>query len=182
MGCGLQSDWQQAGQQASMRPRALDRQPTSISWASQKGFMLHTITQGPFSLGQDYLVNPQGQVACCQSSNILSLLAAVLPFLSYLWGTEERMWYEMALVLVHFKPYFTTNMELSTASLKEMKTFLLRIQWLIPLGHNHILSRAETLNSSAAGQVGERTLRCFWERTLSLPADDEKYFLLFVKR
>lgn len=46
---------------------------------------------------------------------------------------------------------------------------------------NHILSRVETLNSSVAGQVGEKTLSCFWERTSSLPTDDEKQILLFAR-
>lgn len=78
---------------------------------------------------------------------------------------EEMRWDGKAFVLAYFKHCFTIKMELSTAPLKQIKYFLLGIQWLIPLGHNYILSRAEILNSSAAGQVEERTSRQFWERT-----------------
>lgn len=135
-----------------------------------------------FLRSQHYLVNQQSCVARCQSSSILFLSHQF--FLSSPSCQAWKRGYELrrlsALVLVHFKHYFTIKKQLTAAPLKEMKTSLLRIQWLIPLRTHHILSRAETLNSSAAGQVGERTLSCFWERTCLL-THGEKQFLLFAK-
>lgn len=174
MACNLLSCQQQMGQHDFTGFRTGNEHLMSIP--EQRNVPYHY--SRTFSSWPGLLVSLQSQVACCQSSNSLSLVNVPFPCRVARHG-EKEMNQDNA-VLAHCKHCFFVKMELFTVSVWEMKTFLLIIQWLIPLGHNHSFSRAETLNSSAVSQVEERTLSSFWERTLRLPTDYEKWVLLFT--